>query len=47
VLSGADFSGTQYGNSFFTKVTYRGAIGQVNWLLDWTNFNPLAEDYNN
>lgn len=46
LLSGADFSGS-YDDPFFDKVTYRGAIGTVNWLQGWTNFIPLQTNYNN
>lgn len=43
-LSGADFSGTDY-NSFFEKVTYKGAFGTVNWMEGWTNFYPVTTMY--
>jgi len=30
-LSGSDFSGPDFSSSFFTQVTYRGAVGPTNW----------------
>ncbi len=45
LLSGADFSGI-YGVPFFSKVSYRGAVGEDNWLLGWINFTPLQTNYN-
>jgi len=30
-LSGADFTGADFSNSFFVVVTYHGAVGNVNW----------------
>ncbi|MDB4925293.1 hypothetical protein [Mucilaginibacter sp.] len=33
-LSGADFTGTDFSKSFFTSVSYRGAIGNVNWAAE-------------
>lgn len=36
-LSGAAFTGT-IGDSFFEKVTYKGAFGTNNWLAGWTSF---------
>lgn len=39
-LSGADFTGPDFSNSFFVQTTYRGAIGASNWAAqsawaDW------------
>jgi hypothetical protein len=42
----ADFSGSTFSNSFFTKYNYVGAIGKENWFAGWVNFNPIKEDYN-
>lgn len=37
-LSGADFADPEY-SSFFTSVTFRGAIGPQNWTVgNWTNW---------
>ena len=47
LLTGANFDGTFFSNSFFDKVTYRGAIGTDNWMQGWVNFIPLQTDYNN
>jgi len=47
VLSGADFNDPVYEDTFFNKVTYRGALGTDNWLQSWTNFIPLQTNYNN
>lgn len=46
LLTGANFEDADYANAFFTKVGYRGAIAQDNWLEGWTNFKPLLTDYN-
>lgn len=43
VLYGADFNDAP---PFFDRVSFRGAVGIDNWLLGWTNFNPLKTDYN-
>ncbi|MDJ1503386.1 IPT/TIG domain-containing protein [Xanthocytophaga agilis] len=32
-------------NSFFTKETFRGAFGTVDWTAGWTNFDPQNTDY--
>jgi len=39
-LNGADFTGNDFNNSFFTTVTYRGAIGTSNWARasNWANW---------
>jgi hypothetical protein len=47
LLTGANFDDPNFDNSFFKKVTYRGAIGTYNWLQGWTNFIPLQTNYNN
>jgi hypothetical protein len=46
VLTGADFSGIFFGQSFFQRVTYIGALGVDTWLNPWTNFTPLQTRYN-
>lgn len=46
VLTGADFSGNNYGDAFFEKVSYKGALGNDNWLQGWINFHPLQTLYN-
>jgi hypothetical protein len=46
VLQGADFSGASFGDAFFNKVAYKGALGTENWLQGWTNFTPLKTNYN-
>ena len=46
LLTGANFDSADFINTFFTKTTYRGAIGTDNWLQGWTNFTPLNTDYN-
>jgi hypothetical protein len=46
LLKGADFSGDNYGQGFFDKVEFVGAVGRDNWLRGWTNFNPLKTNYN-
>jgi hypothetical protein len=39
-LSGADFTGVDFTNSFFNQVTYRGAIGSANWAVqsNWADW---------
>jgi hypothetical protein len=39
-LSGSDFTGVDFTNSFFTQVTYRGAIGSTNWAAqsNWADW---------
>jgi hypothetical protein len=37
-LTGASFTGVQ-NDTFFDKVTYKGAFGTTNWASGWTNFN--------
>lgn len=32
-------------NSFFDKVTYRGAFGTTDWTANWTNFTPKTTVY--
>lgn len=47
LLNGANFTGTVFSNPFFSKVSYRGALGTDNWFDGWVNFIPLQTDYNN
>lgn len=39
-LSGADFTGSDFSNSFFIQTTYRGAVGPDNWAAEsaWANW---------
>lgn len=46
VLTGADFTGANFSDAFFTPVAYIGAMGSDNWLLGWVNFTPLKTNYN-
>lgn len=46
LMEGASFDGTVFGDAFFTKVNFQGALGSDNWLSNWTNFNPLKTNYN-
>lgn len=32
-------------NSFFEKVTYKGAFGTTDWTAGWANYNPQTTDY--
>jgi hypothetical protein len=32
-------------NSFFDKVTYKGAFGTTDWTANWTNWTPLTTVY--
>lgn len=43
-LGDANFDGADF-NSFFEKVTYRGAFGSINWMEGWTNFYPVTINY--
>jgi hypothetical protein len=46
LLSGAAFTAGNLTNSFFDKVSYRGAFdGTNNWLADWTNLDPNNTEY--
>ncbi len=38
--AGADFTGPDFSNSFFTQVVYRGAMGSVNWAAqsNWADW---------
>jgi hypothetical protein len=38
--TGADFTGIDFSNSFFTQVSYRGAIGSTNWAAqsNWADW---------
>jgi hypothetical protein len=48
LLSGANFDGPVFSDTFFKPVSYRGALGaDNNWLKGWTNFIPLQTNYNN
>jgi hypothetical protein len=44
LLTGAAFEG-KAADSFFDKVTYKGAFGTENWVQGWTNFTPESTDY--
>lgn len=49
VLSGADFtrvgSVTGIEDTFFEKVTYRGAFGLNRWDAQWANYDPINTEY--
>ena len=40
--TGANYDGL---DDFFTKGTFRGAIGDNDWTKSWTNFNPQTTKY--
>jgi hypothetical protein len=42
-LSGAVFTGLDA--SFFNTVSFRGALGNSNWLNGWTSFTPHSNNY--
>lgn len=45
-ISGADFTDAVLNNSFFEKVTYKGAFDGTNdWTAGWTNWDPQHTDY--
>jgi hypothetical protein len=47
VLVPANYDSTAFTNSFFKKLSYRGALGTDSWMKNWTNFLPLQTNYNN
>ncbi|MCX8020583.1 MAG: hypothetical protein N2747_08845 [Chitinophagaceae bacterium] len=42
-LSGASFAGLD--PTFFTTVTFRGALGTSNWLANWVSYTPQTNTY--
>ncbi len=45
-IDGADFTDAALNNSFFEKVTYKGAFDGTNdWTEGWANFDPNNTDY--
>ena len=45
-VSGADFSDAALGDSFFEKVSYKGAFDGTNdWASAWANFDPNNTEY--
>lgn len=40
-------SGTFIPTAGFTAVSYRGAFGNTDWTIGWTNFNPQTSTYKN
>lgn len=45
LLTGAIWDG-KGANTFFDKVTYRGAFGTTNWTQGWANWDPQNTPYN-
>lgn len=45
VLNGSDFTNSRLNNSFFDKVSFRGAFGTARWDRNWTNYNPKTTVY--
>ncbi|TWR29369.1 hypothetical protein FPZ43_10460 [Mucilaginibacter pallidiroseus] len=43
--TGAAFTNAKVADTFFERVTYRGAMGSTDWTANWTNFNPQATLY--
>ncbi len=48
--AGTNYSSAQLSDTFFTQVTYRGALDpsqtlNQQWTAGWTNFNPQNKDY--
>ena len=41
-LTGVDFTGL---SSWFSVVTYKGAMGTTDWTAGWTNWDPNSTDY--
>jgi hypothetical protein len=44
-LTGASFTNSNLGSSFFTQVAYKGAFGTTNWTSGWCNFDPQNTVY--
>lgn len=44
LLSGAVWTG-KANDTFFEKVSFRGAFGANDWTQGWTNFNPQSTNY--
>lgn len=45
-VAGADFTDTPLADSFFEKVSYKGAFdGQNDWTKGWTNWDPQNTEY--
>ena len=45
LLTGAAFTDSKVGDTFFQKVTHIGAFGTTNWAQGWTNFDPQGTQY--
>lgn len=46
VFGHAAFDGPTFGDSFFERTDYVGALGAQNWMRGWVNFTPLKTNYN-
>ncbi len=45
LLAGADFTDAKLQNSFFDKVSFKGAFGTEDWSAGWANFDPQNTVY--
>jgi PKD repeat protein len=45
LASGADFSDSYLQDSFFTPVSFRGAMGSEDWTSCWAEWDPQNADY--
>jgi len=45
ISSGANFTFSKLGSSFFTQVGFHGAFGATDWTDGWANFDPKAAQY--
>lgn len=43
--TGAVFTNAKVTDTFFEKVTYRGAFGNTDWSAGWANYNPQVMPY--
>ncbi|HEY0175991.1 MAG TPA: hypothetical protein VGC08_06415, partial [Pedobacter sp.] len=43
--AGAAFTNAKVADSFFEKVTYKGAFGTSDWTATWANFDPQVLKY--
>ncbi len=43
--TGAVFTSAKVTDTFFDKVTYRGAFGTTNWAAGWAHFDPQNLPY--
>ncbi|MEO0312690.1 MAG: hypothetical protein RIQ89_2347 [Bacteroidota bacterium] len=45
LLNGASFVSPRINNPFFEVVSFKGAIGNIDWTSNWTNYAPENSNY--